>query len=85
MVFRADLYRREIADVKTAVHHHVADILGCVRFLIGDDEILAIILRHPPNRLDGDRSADAVREIGVGQAMRGEPGGVSDDFDFPYI
>ena len=72
MVFGAELNRRDVAHVQAAAHDDVPDVADGVRFLVGDDQILPVILRHATHRLHHDRPADRVREIAVAQPMRRE-------------
>ena len=85
VIFGADLHRGEIPHMQSTAQDHVADIVRGVRFLIGDDQVLAVVLGHAPDGLYRNGAADGIGEIAVGEAVRGESRRIGDHFDLAHI
>ena len=85
VILGADLHGGKIPHVQSTTHDHVADVVRGVGFLIGDDQILAVVLGHSADGLYRDGAADGVGEITVGQAVRSEPSRIGDHLDLAHI
>jgi hypothetical protein len=77
--------RGEVPHAEAAADDHGADVVHAVRLLVGDDQVLAVVLGHPTDRLHGHRLADGVGQIRVGQVLGCEARRVSDHFDLPHV
>ena len=85
VVFRPQAHRSHVTHAEAALHHHAPDVVRAVRFLVRDNQILAIVLRHPAHRLDRDGLADGVGQVRVREVLLGEPRGLGNDLDLAHV
>ena len=85
MVLRPQLHGRDVPHPQPAAHHHRPDIVGGMRFLIGDDEVLTVILGDTSDGLHCDGAPDLVGQVRVGHALRRQPCGVGDDLELAHV
>ena len=64
---------------------HRGNVLGTVRFLCGNDQILLVVLGQATHRLHAGRLLDRGRQIVVCQSLRGEAGWIGNDLDLPHV
>ena len=65
--------------------HHRGNVVGSVRFLSGNYQVLLVILRKPSNSCDAGRFPDGVRQIVIRQSLRRETSWICDYLDFTNI
>ena len=85
MILGAELHGRDVAHPQPAPHDDGPNVLRGVRFLIGDDQVLTVILRHPSHGLHGDGPPDRVGQVRVGHSLGGKPGGIGDHLQLAHV
>ncbi len=85
VVLRPQPNRRDVAHPQPVSQDHALDIVRPVRFLVGHDQVLPVVLRDPAHRLYRHRLADRVSQVPVRHALGRKAGRVRDHLDLPHI
>ena len=85
VIFRPQPHGGHVAHPHALGEHDAADVLRAARFLVGDDQVLPVVLRDAAHRLHRDRPPDGVGHVGVRQPQGGEPRRVRHDFDLAHV
>ena len=85
VVFSSERDSRDVSNSQTVTNHHRGNVVGSVRFLSGNYQVLLVILRKPSNSCDAGRFPDGVRQIVIRQSLRRETSWICDYLDFTNI
>ena len=85
VILSAECDRSHVANPQSMSDHDCGDVLGSMRLLRSDYEILLVVLRQSANGANPGRLRDCIREIGIGESLRGKSRGIGDHLDLMQI